>query len=103
MSLNIRYDAPEAVWQNVPIIYAQLDGWLGFGEGGSKGEAGIPYWFSYNENDKHISASLEPSGLQFAGLMIQEDWDDWCRKIKKVASEILGYKVGELELGEVEQ
>jgi hypothetical protein len=69
MNLNIRYDAGDEIWDKVPVIYEQMDGWLGFGQGGDKGSNGIPYWFSYNENEKHIWASVEPGGLLFVGLM----------------------------------
>ncbi|HEY8917713.1 MAG TPA: hypothetical protein VIM87_14815 [Chitinophaga sp.] len=102
MNLNIRYDAPDEVWDKVPVIYAQLNGWLGYGLGGDHGEKGIPYWFSFNEDEKHISASVEPGGLQFVGLMDTEEWDIWVKAIKEIATKELGYKVGEIELGEVD-
>lgn len=68
LNLNIRYDAPNEVWDKVPLIYAQLDGWLGYGKGEELGEKGIPYWFSFDEEEKHIHASAEPGGLHFTGL-----------------------------------
>lgn len=95
MVLNVRYDAPDEIWDKVPSIYQQLDGWLGW-------QKGLPYWFSYNEDEKHITASVEPSGLQFIGLMDDEEWLKWVVNIKRIASNILGYKVGEVELGEVD-
>ena len=73
MNLNIRYDAGKNVWDKIPDIYQQLEGWLVFGEGGSMGEVNIPYWFSFNENEKHILASVEPSGLQFSGLWMKKN------------------------------
>jgi len=102
MTLNIRYDAPAEVWDKVPLIYAQLDGWLGSGQGGELGEKGIPYWFSYKEDEKHICASVEPGGLQFTGMMDAEEWEAWVKKIKLVATRELGYKIGEIEAGEVD-
>ncbi len=102
MNLNIRYDAPKEIWDKVPHIYQQMDGWLGAGDG-TNGQCGIPYWFSFNENEKHICASVEPSGLQFTGLMTDEEWNNWSVKIKRIASAELGYKVGEIELGEVDE
>lgn len=95
MNLNIRYDAPEEVWNKIPAIYEQLDGWMGFGNG-------IPYWFSFNENEKHIYASSEPGGLSFSGLMNDQEWSTWVKKIKYLATQTLGYKVGEIETGEVD-
>jgi hypothetical protein len=76
-----------------------MDGWLGFGKGGNEGEEGIPYWFSYNEAEKHISASVELSGLSFSGLMNDEEWELWISKIKSISSEILGFEVIDPELG----
>lgn len=102
MNLNIRYDAPQAVWDRVLLIYEKMDGWIGYGLGGNKGELGIPYWFGYDEDKKYINASVEPSGLQFSALMDDEEWSEWVAKIKEIATEILGYKIGEIELGEVD-
>ena len=99
-NLNIRYDLPDKIWDKVPLIYEKMDGWLGFGKNG-KGENGIPYWFSYNEKEKSISASVEPSGLQFVAKMELNEWIKWKTEIKKVATEILEFKVGEIEEGEV--
>lgn len=95
MNLNIRYDAPDEIWDKVPNIYRQMEGWLGDGPG-------QPYWFSFDEEEKHICASVEPSGLQFTGLMEDSDWVIWIKKIKEIATKELGYKVGEIEEGEVE-
>lgn len=78
-----------------------MDGWV-LEQGGDYGEKGIPYWFSYNEDEKHISASVEPGGLHFAGIMENTEWELWKATIKNVATNVLGYKVGEIENGEVE-
>jgi hypothetical protein len=102
MNLNIRYGAPDEVLEKIPEIYRQVDGWIGFAEGGDKGEKGIPYWFSFDQKEKHGWASVEPSGLMFAGLMEDEEWSEWVKKIKITATHILRYKVGEIELGEVD-
>jgi hypothetical protein len=96
MNLNIRYDLPAEVWAKIPEIYATMDGWIGFKDG-------FPYWFSDEMDEKHITASVEPSGLQFIGLMEEEEWENWKLKIKLKASEKLGFKVGEIELGEVDE
>jgi hypothetical protein len=101
MNLNVRYDDGKEAWDKIPFIYSKLDGWLGFGEGGDKGQKGIPYWYGYNENGKHILASVEPSGLHFSGLLEKEEWEVWKKAIKEAATKVLGFKVGEIELGEV--
>ncbi len=99
-NLNIRYDLPKEIWDKVPLVYEKMNGWIGFGKDGN-GENGIPYWFSYNEEEKFILASVEPSGLQFSANIELNEWMEWKTEFKKIATEILGFKVGEIEEGEV--
>lgn len=102
MNLNIRYDLPNETWENViPEIYKELEGWIGFANEEVKWRKNLPHWFSFDENEKHIYASVEPSGLQFTGLMEDDEWENWKIKIKQIATNKLGFKVGEIELGEV--
>lgn len=100
-NLNIRYDLPKEIGDKMPAVYAQMSGWLGFG-GTNGGQPGIPYWFSFNPDEKSIYASVEPSGLQICAYMEEDEWENWKARIKKVATSILGFKVGELEEGEVD-
>jgi hypothetical protein len=44
-NLNITLQLPEEIWVKVPLVYKNMNGWLGFKDG-------IPFWFSYNENEK---------------------------------------------------
>ncbi|MFD2564151.1 hypothetical protein [Aquimarina rubra] len=99
-TINIRYDLPKDIWDKVAQVYAQMPGWLGFGKEGL-GQKGIPYWFSFNEDEKYIFASIEPGGLQFEANMDEDEWLAWKTYFKKIATEILGFKVGEIEEGEV--
>lgn len=100
-NLNIRYDLPDEIWDKVSEIYESMEGWLGFGDG-ANGQEGIPFWFSYDYKQKHISASVEPSGLQFVATNIEEgEWEAWLNKFKTIATSKLGFKVGEIEFGEV--
>ena len=94
-NLNIRSDLPKEVWEKVPLVYEKMQGWIGYDEDG------IPYWFSFNEDQKSISASVEPSGLQFSANMNNNDWLEWKTEFKRIATQILGFKVGEIENGEV--
>ena len=94
-NLNIRYDLPKAILDKVPLVYEKMEGWNGFGENGT------PYWFSYNENEKSIFATVEPSGLHFEATMELQEWTEWKSKIKIIATNTLGFKVGEIEEGEV--
>ena len=99
-NLNIRYDLPDELLDKLPLIYEYMTGWLGLGDK-ENGQEGIPYWFSYNENEKFVLASLEPSGLMFIGKMDAEEWKEWIFEFKQKATQILGFKVGEIETGEV--
>jgi len=100
-TLNIRYDLSQEIWDKVPTVYKKMTGWIGFRKDG-KGENGIPYWFSYNEEEKHILASVEPGGLLISGKMESKEWDDWKTEFKQIATQTLGFKVGEIEEGEVD-
>lgn len=95
-NLNIRYDLPKEVWNKVPKVYEKMNGWIGFKENG------VPYWFGIEGDEKSISASVEPSGLQFFSVMEESEWNEWKAEFKKVATQILGFKVGEIEEGEVD-
>lgn len=100
-NLNIRYDLPDKIFNKVDSVYRKMNGWVGYGSSG-KGETGIPYWFSFDETQKSISASVEPSGILFTANMELSEWIEWKTELKKVATETLGFKVGEIEEGEVE-
>lgn len=103
MNLNIRYDLPRETWKTIiPAIYAEMDGWMGFGTDETHSRQGCPHWFSFNENEKYVCASVEPGGLHFFGRMNDNEWEDWKAKIKRIATKKLGFKVGKIELGEVD-
>lgn len=77
-----------------------MPGWKGFGKGGTEGEQGIPYWFGYDNDEVSICASAEPSGLSFNGYMGSAAFDVWIATFKQIATKVLGFEVGEVELGE---
>lgn len=101
INLNIWDYLPVEIWNKIPSLYAQLNGWKGFGKGGNQGEKNLPYWFSFQENEKHILASVESSGLSFEALMNDEAWEKWVNEIKILATKTVGFKIGEIERGEV--
>lgn len=73
-------------------IYKSMNGWLGFGDG-VKGENGIPYWFSFVNNEKHVCSSVELSGLQFSGLMNNAEWNTWIFEFQNKATKALNQQV----------
>lgn len=83
MNLNIRYDMLEGIWNKEMLeIYKEMNGWVGFATEDVEFRKGLPHWFSFNENEKYICASIEPSGLHFLGLMEDEEWETWKKNIK---------------------
>ncbi|WP_197474572.1 DUF4291 domain-containing protein [Tenacibaculum ovolyticum] len=90
LNLNLYYWLP--IWEyRVPLLFSKMEGWID-----------EPYyWFSKSDDEKHITACVEPSGLCFEALMEEKEWQEWIANFKEIAQEILGFKVGEIELGEV--
>ena len=96
-NMNIRYDLPKEILDKLPLVYEKMNGWIGL----ENEENILPYWFSYNEDEKSILASIEPSGLHFCANLELEEWLEWKRNFKRIGTQILGFKVGEIEEGEV--
>lgn len=89
-NLNIHYSAPPMVWIKLEEIYKKMPYWQGFVDG-------CPQW--YGMDGKLITASIEPSGLQFYACLPQLEWQAWLEKFKMKASQALKYEVGEPEAG----
>lgn len=90
-----------SLWHKLTEVYAAAEGWMGYSDG-DQGEKNIPYWFGFDETKKHIHASVEPGGIQFAGLMEESEWIAWVERMKEIGTQMLGFKVGEIECGEVD-
>lgn len=75
-----------------------MDGWLG--SGGYGIDSG--FWYSYNtdKSEKYICCCHEPSGLHFNAYMEPDEWIEWKKELKRIATKLLGFKVGEPELGD---
>lgn len=93
INLNIWYYLPESVWDSVRTVYQAMPGWQGFDK------RGFPYWFGTEKDEKWISTSIEPSGLQILGRMEVQEWNEWTERFKEIASQTLGFAVGEPEDG----
>lgn len=98
INLNIWYYLPENYQNQLPLVFSQMDGWLG--SGGFGIDSG--FWYSYNtdKSEKYVSSYHEPSGLHFNAFMEPTEWLEWKEEIKRIATETLGFKVGEPELGD---
>lgn len=91
-NLNIHYTSPSDTWEKLMKIYTEMPGWNGFING-------IPHWYTKNNDERIINASIEPSGLQFYARLPKEEWELWFEEFKKKATEVLGFEVGEPEDG----
>lgn len=58
--------------------------------------AKFPSWKGENIN---LWASVEPSGIQIAGIMPEEVWNLWYENLKTKLTNALGYEIGEPEDG----
>lgn len=99
-TLNIWYYLPNEIWAKVPEIYDKMPGWLGLAPDGEL--KGFPFWFSYDTNARYVSSSSELSGFKLIGRMKEEEWKKWIQEFKQQATAILGFKVGDIEEGEVD-
>ncbi len=91
-NLNIHYSSPRDIWDKLEDIYSQMPGWIGVYNG-------IPQWYTLESDKRIITASVEPSGLQFYAELPQDEWDTWFELFKKKATAVLGFEVGEPEDG----
>lgn len=88
VNLNIHYTAPDWVWQKISEIYSSMEYWNKTSE--------FPAWKGENID---LWASVEPSGIQIAGIMPNEIWNSWYEDLKTKLSNALGYEIGEPEDG----
>lgn len=84
INLNIHYTIPNDEWKKVINVFESMSHWS---ENKWIGED-IDLWFS-----------VEPSGIQIAGIMPDVIWDEWYLTLKKKLTEVLKYEVGEPEDG----
>jgi hypothetical protein len=91
ITLNIPYDMPEEKWQELVKVYENMPGWAGYILDG------CPVWKSISEEEKSISASVEPSGLVIDGNMSDYEFNEWLNKFTVRASNVLGFIVKDAE------
>ena len=88
VNLNIHYSAPEEIWEKIGQVYQSMPYWSGNEHG--------PKWLGENID---LWASVEPGGIQIAGIMPEKIWETWYAKLKADLSAALGYESGEPEDG----
>lgn len=85
---NIPYDAPAAM---LTKIFEALPEFRGYDA------SGIPFWFGFESEVKHLWASIEPSGLLVEGTIDDAEWDSWDSAMRRQATTELGYAVKDAE------
>ncbi|MDE7262075.1 MAG: hypothetical protein K2N78_08480 [Oscillospiraceae bacterium] len=87
VTLNIHYSAPDEIWERVGNVYRAMPYWAGTTPAKWIGE------------DIDLWASVEPGGVQIAGIMPENIWEKWYHDLKANLSAELGYEIGEPENG----
>ena len=65
----------------------------------------MPYWTGnirgarWTGDGIDLWTSVEPGGIQLAGVMPEDIWEKWYPELKKKLTEALGYEIGEPEDG----
>lgn len=88
INLNIHYSAPNEIWHKLYEVYASMPYW-----------AGNTKEVKWIGNEVNLWASVEPSGIQIAGIMPDSIWNEWYSSLKYKLTEALGYEIGEPEEG----
>lgn len=91
-NLNIHYSSPTFVWENLKEIYSSMPNWIGY-------HNGFPYWFGSCDDEKYLTISVEPSGLQLLGNIENDEFEEWFVILKEKATKALRYEIGEPEEG----
>lgn len=78
-------------WKTLGEIYRGLPGWCGCD---TTSAVHLPSWFGSNEEESpHLSASVEPSGLQISGTLGIDEWLNWDEEFKKQACVLPTFEV----------
>ncbi len=88
VTLNIHYSAPDEIRQKIGDVYRSMPYWAGNDQGPRWIGEGIDLW-----------ASVEPGGIQIAGVMPEEAWQEWYCRLKTALTDALGYEIGEPQDG----
>lgn len=72
INLNIHYTTPKEVWEKIGMVYSSMPYWTGNKNGPRRTGEDIDLW-----------ASAEPSGIQIAGKMPDDIWEEWYCLLKK--------------------
>lgn len=94
INLNIHYSIPDELWDKVIDVFGTMPYWI------KDEKRRIDCLFWYDENEcVELYCSVEPSGIQISGLMMNDIWVKWYSELKNKLTDALGYAIGEPEEG----
>jgi hypothetical protein len=94
-------DFDNRTWEALGDVYVRLPGWCGHPTVKASGwrgwfgrtEPGCPFWFGTDVNSMpHLTASVEPPGLQVTGRLSVADFEKWHDQF---LTAIAGFPAGE--------
>jgi hypothetical protein len=89
ITLNVRFDQPQADWDKVLRVYESMPGW--------RAAADAQSWFGDEGDREWIWASIEPGGILFESKMDQDGWSTWIGELCDRLSIALGRPVHDAE------
>ena len=90
ITLNVRYDQPQADWDKVMHVYEAMPGWQATGHDQS--------WFGVEGDRVWVWASVEPGGIQLEAEMDEMSWLKWLDELCARLSSALGRPVRDAAL-----
>lgn len=89
ITLDVRYDQPQEMWDAVLAAYRAMPGWMESDD--------LPHWFGSESDKKYVMASVEPGGIVFEGEMETVEWEQWVADLCAQLSTALGRPVRDAE------
>jgi hypothetical protein len=74
------HEFTQAHWDRLDAVYTKLPGWMGYDP--------VPRWFGKGgRTSPHLTASVEPPGLQVTGLLPIAEFTEWHEAFMKAIAD----------------
>jgi len=90
ITLNLPYTLSKEEWDKVEKVFKELDGWMNHEQ--------YAYWYGEEDDDRYITASVEPSGLLLSGKIEDDLWTSWLTMLCAKLSVALDREVYDAEM-----
>lgn len=88
ITLSLPYDLTDEQCAAVDEVYRSMDGWIGYASAD-----GLPQWYGSESEERFVTASVEPSGLQIDGRLPPAEWTGWISVLCSRLSLALGMEI----------